>query len=144
VPVSPIYKYVKTEEGVMLFKPFVKGKTLKQIFLEAGGKLENVPAEMRQSARDIFDLGQALRRTVKASKNGDGSWRYFTADLKPDNYIWVDNPADFATFGLKKPGFVFVELTHFPRTPRWTYDAANMSADEYVNMFLRYVDEAGR
>jgi len=112
IPVVPIIKSVATDGGTIIFKPKVKGLTLKDIYARHG---LDVPPEMKQSLENVFEFGKIVRRRAK-QEVGTGVGKKiipYSPDMKPENFMWIEDPAEFPKFGLKKPGFIWVEFGTF-------------------------------
>jgi hypothetical protein len=138
LPISLTKVMIDSTDGVYLIKPLIKGKSLGDIYSEFGTK--NIPVEMKESLRDVFELGQIINRkiVVPAKIDKSGTAMPFSLDLKPENLMWVDDVGSMKSFGLKKPGFVFVEFTHYSSN-KWVYAESKTSFDNYYQLFLDYV-----
>lgn len=113
LPFAKVALKLDTRQGTLLFKNRVIGKKFEQLVAEYGNKINNWPQDMQQSFRDIYDVSQSIHDHVSLKGNDK-----FTVDLFPDNFFWVSDPAQFSKFGIKRPSFVFIELTHLPASMR--------------------------
>jgi hypothetical protein len=137
LPLIPITgSFESLEQGLVLFKPALTRATF----------LKDIPTltpEMIDGLRDIYDLTQAIYgqvqvRTLIGGKDG------FSADIRPPNLAWVDDPQMIRNLGWTKPGWVMFELDQVPANvhqyvePKATRVAL---AGTDTPGFLRYLDE---
>lgn len=137
LPIVKILAKVDTESGTILIKQKLKGTSLSQIHARYGHRIEDLPPDMRRALKDVYDFAQAVHGTVRVEDPLKGALMY-SPDIKPENFMWVDDAAAMATYGLKKPGFVFVEFTHY-HGKRWAYDGNLVSPSEYEQIFSNYL-----
>jgi hypothetical protein len=112
IPTAPILKSFQSKEGTILIKPEIKGDSLKKLYEENRGKL---PEDMETSLKEIYAMIKAVSSRVKTPiQDSNGGWvegRPFYTDINPANLVWVSNPAEMNLLGLKRPSFVFYEMT---------------------------------
>lgn len=112
LPTAPILKTMKTKEGTVLIKPEIRGESLDRLFQQYQGKL---PKEMVSSLKDIYSTINAVSHQVKTPiQDSQGNWiegRPFYTDINPANLVWISNEAQMKLLGLKRPSFVFYEMT---------------------------------
>ncbi|MFM8316493.1 MAG: hypothetical protein ACKOA8_19605, partial [Deltaproteobacteria bacterium] len=112
IPTAPILKTISTKEGTVLIKPEIQGQSLKSLWEQTQGKL---PEEMNNSLREIYSMIKAVSHQIKTPiQDGAGEWkegRPFFTDISSANLTWVSNEAQMKLLGLKRPSFVFYEMT---------------------------------
>lgn len=112
IPTAPIIKSFESKEGTVLIKPEIKGESLQAIYEKGKGDLSK---EMKDSLREIYSTVKAISSQVKTPiEDSTGVWtegRPFYTDINPANLVWVSNPAQMNLLGLKRPSFVFYEIT---------------------------------
>ena len=140
LPLAIAYKKLKSKNGVFLIKPLVRGMFLGDIVKAYGKKASDLPSEMKQSLKDIYDFAQFIHKKVivPGKLTGKETDQGFSLDLKPENLVWVHEPAAMEYFGLKKPSFVFVEFSHYAGGD-WAYHQEKVSFPDYFKVFLNYL-----
>ncbi len=112
IPTIPILKSFESKQGTILIKPEIQGESLKTLNEQYRGQL---PIEMASSLREIYSTIKAISAQVKTPiQDAEGNWsegRPFYTDINPANLVWVSNPAQMNLLGLKRPSFVFYEIT---------------------------------
>lgn len=112
LPTAPILKTMETKEGTVLIKPEIRGESLEKLFKQHQGKL---PLEMVNSLKDIYSTIDAVSHQVRTPiQDSEGKWiegRPFYTDINPANLVWISNEAQMKLLGLKRPSFVFYEMT---------------------------------
>ncbi len=138
LPVAPISAALRTRRGLMLFKPLIRGKTLKdfsQIVAENNGQL---PEPYLSALRDHYQYVQVLYSTLTVKRNMVMTTG-FSGDIRPPNLVYVDDPELLEYLGYTKPGFVSYELASVPGSQPVYIDGKGKSFDEYLKEFLQYV-----
>ncbi|MFM8313662.1 MAG: hypothetical protein ACKOA8_05200, partial [Deltaproteobacteria bacterium] len=112
LPTAAIIKTFESREGTILIKPEIQGASLKKIYDQYKGKL---PTDMENSLREIYSTIDAISSQVKTPiQDTNGNWiegRPFYTDINPANLVWVSEPAQMKNLGLKRPSFIFYEMT---------------------------------
>ncbi len=110
-----------------------------ELFRKYGDKKEDIPDEIWEGLRDVYDFAQIVHKHVKMPSNRlPGRDFGYSADLKPENLMWIQDPEALKLYGLKKPGFIFVEFTHYD-APIWIYDQNSLPFSDYQEVFLKYL-----
>ncbi len=144
-PAVPIVYHLQGEAGDMLIKPFVKGRSIKQLKekLKSDGSL---PSKYIEGLREIFELSQLVHNNVRTEASPvDSELMRYSLDLKPTNLFWVKSKKAMKKLGLKKPGFVLIEADHLPQK-RWKYRGrtvgrSGMSFEDYLQLFMKYIND---
>lgn len=112
IPTAPILKSFESKQGTVLVKPEIRGESLREIYDKGRGIL---PKPMEDSLREIYSTIKAISSQVRTPiQDSEGNWsegRPFYTDINPANLVWVSNPAQMNLLGLKRPSFVFYEIT---------------------------------
>ena len=143
LPIAIAYKRIKSNNGVFLIKPLVVGMFLSDIAKQYGTRSSDLPKEMKESLEQIYTFAQIIHKKVivPGKLTGKPHDQGFSLDLKPENLVWVHNPNAMKFFGLKKPGFVFVEFSHYAGGD-WAYHENKVSFETYFQVFLEYLKAA--
>lgn len=143
LPIAIAYKRLKSDNGVFLIKPLVVGMFLSDIAKQHGTRSSDLPREMRESLKEIYTFAQIIHKKVivPGKITGKPQDQGFSLDLKPENLVWVHEPKAMEFFGLKKPGFVFVEFSHYAGGD-WAYHENKVSFETYFQVFLEYLKAA--
>lgn len=137
LPVVPILRSIESDAGTIIIKPEITGMGLKELFQKYG---TNLPKDIERGLREYYDFAQSLNQTVKVSVNRRGQQvtEGFSADLRPPNLIWVDDPEMFSLLGMTRPGFSSYELTQLAgNAPR--YLQSEMPFERYLENFKTYM-----
>lgn len=137
LPVAPIRASLTTDLGNILIKPELKGMTLSKIYERYGTQ---IPKEMEDGLRDIFDLTQAVHDTVNVQvKYGIKTvTEGYSADVRGDNLIWIEDPETLAKYHLKRPGFILFEFGQVPGNMSMFLDS-KITFEQYLNSFKKYL-----
>ena len=140
LPIAIAYKKLKSKNGVFLVKPLVRGMFLGDIVKAYGKKASDIPKEMKESLKEIYDFAQIIHQKVivPAKISGKTNDQGFSLDLKPENLVWVHEAEAMEFFGLKKPSFVFVEFSHYAGGD-WAYHQDRVTFQNYFQVFLNYL-----
>jgi hypothetical protein len=121
---------MESQEGLVLIKDKISGKSLDELLIANGGKLT---AEAEQSLKDIYDFNQAIYQ--KQQIRIGNTYQPFSGDIAKANLMWIDDPATLKQLQYNKPGFVLLELDiHYKNGPKFI--AGNMSFAEYKSYIV--------
>lgn len=128
LPIVPIFATTETPQGRFLFKPIVNGKFLRDIATEIK-KDGELPSHYRISLLELFALTQAVYQATGMSP-----------DIRPPNFVFVDDPKTMRIMGLNRPSFVLFEMSQVPfNLPK--YLAHSTPFEEFEREFLDYLQD---
>ncbi len=139
-PSVPIYKQIDSDLGAMLVKPYVRGKSVRDLSqkLKPNGTL---PKKYVKGLKRIWKMSQVIHKVGQTSKSmKDSTLVPYSLDLKPTNLFWVKKKKEMEKLGLKDPGFVLIEVDHLPQK-NWKYDESSMSFERYLKLFIDYIKD---
>lgn len=108
LPTADIYKMLETASGPALIKERIPGDSLSKILEKKGS--EGLTPEMLSSLKEISKYELLVKDLKNPVRNGKGREK-FIIDINPSNLVWVDDSITMAKFGLKRPSFLFYEIT---------------------------------
>ena len=122
LPIVPIVGSIKTSRGTIIMKPKVLPgaldlKDVAKIFRENGNLL---PIQMKSALRDVYDF-------VK-----------YSADIRPTNFVFIEDAANLKLFGYRRPGFIVYEFSRVPFNKR-QYVSPVMTFNGYLEEFESYL-----
>lgn len=129
MPVVPITHTINTERGLVIFKPELEGKGLKQIAKEFAANGEQLPEKYERGLRDMYDFVQAVYGGAKGR----------TTDIRPPNLMWVEDPALLEFLGYTRPGFVLFELSKVAGNVPQYINGKGLSFDAYREEYISYL-----
>lgn len=143
MPVAPIVASLNTERGLILLKPALEGKSLREIAKEAHARGDkDLPQEIKQALRDIYDFAQAIHDEVKPLKASyfPGAATGYASDLRSPNLLYITKPELLKALGYKRPGFILFELSQVAKNQPQYIAGQGLSFDEYIGEIF---DDAG-
>jgi hypothetical protein len=140
LPFASTIVKLDTMKGTLLFKNRADGRSFGALVKTYGAHIEGWPEGIRQSFKDIYELARVIHKYVKL-----GETENFVVDLLPDNLLWVSKPSQLKRFGLLKPSFVFIELTHLPKSARGaTYHIERGNYQLYEQIIEQYISRLAK
>ena len=99
-------------------------KDVAKIFRENGNLL---PIQMKSALRDVYDFVQAVYNVDK-----------YSADIRPTNFVFIEDAANLKLFGYRRPGFIVYEFSRVPFNKR-QYVSPVMTFNGYLEEFESYL-----